>query len=168
MSASAKSVRLAVNVSVRLLRQDDFVSALRQTLEKTRFPANLLEIEITESTLQVLEDSRAILEKIRNMGISIAIDDFGTGYSSLSALKHRPIDRLKIDRTFMRDVPQNTQDRGIVEAIVSMGRTLGLKLIAEGVEREEQLKFLRQLQCDEVQGYLLGRPREWDELKSKL
>lgn len=168
MTSENIAIRLAVNVSARQLRHANFLTSLQQILVETQFPANLLEIEITESTLQVLEDSRTILAQIRALGIGVAIDDFGTGYSSLSVLKHMHIDRLKIDRTFVRDVPHDVHDTGIVEAIVAMGRTLGLSLIAEGVERQEQLDFLRHLQCDEVQGYLLGRPVFLEDLKSHL
>lgn len=166
IKSTGTPVRLAVNVSVRQLRQDGFLENLQKILFENGFPANLLEIEITETTLQILDDSKSILSKIRELGVSVAIDDFGTGYSSLSVLKYLPINSLKIDRTFMKDVPLNAQDSGIVEAIVSMGRTLGLNLIAEGVEREDQLEFLRQLECNEVQGYLLSRPMEWHELIS--
>ena len=166
LAAGGAPLRLSVNVSARQIMQGDIIKILPKTLAETGFPAHLLEIEITESTLQSLDDSLIFLGELRAMGVGVAIDDFGTGYSSLSVLKHLNIDRLKIDQSFIRDIPQNECDVGIVEAIVAMARKLGLWLVAEGVENEAQLEFLRRLNCDEVQGFLLGRPIPWDELIS--
>ncbi|MGH8605548.1 MAG: EAL domain-containing protein, partial [Gammaproteobacteria bacterium] len=130
----------------------------REALAESGLPASQLEIEITESTLQVIEHSRHLLEALKALGVSIAIDDFGTGYSSLSVLKHLPIDRIKIDQSFVRDIPGDADDVAIVEAIVSLSRTLRLCVIAEGVETEGQLAILRRLGCEEGQGYLFSRP----------
>lgn len=163
-AAGGAPLRLSVNVSARQIQFGEILETLHKTLLETGFPPKLLELEITESTLQSLEDSRLLLSRIRKMGVGVAIDDFGTGYSSLSILKHLPIDRLKIDRSFIRDLPEDAQDVGIVEAIIAVGRKLGLRLIAEGVENQEQLEFLRRQQCDEIQGFLLGRPLSWEEI----
>lgn len=168
MAESGVPLRLSVNVSARQMRTGGIVDVLRQTLAETGFPPDLLEIEITESTLQVLEDSRKLLLQVHELGVGVAIDDFGTGYSSLSVLKHLPIDRLKIDKSFVQDLPHDANDVGIVEAIVAMAGVLGIKLVAEGVESPEQLEWLKQVHCSEAQGYLLGRPVPWDELRDLL
>ena len=168
LAAGGAPLRLSVNVSARQIQYGAFLKTLQEILQETALPPHLLEIEITESTLQSLEDSRILLTTIRDMGIGVAIDDFGTGYSSLSVLKHLPIDQLKIDRSFIRDIPQDNQDVGIVEAIIAMGRKLNLHLIAEGVENQEQLEFLRSRHCDEVQGFLLGHPVPWEDLEQRL
>jgi EAL domain-containing protein (putative c-di-GMP-specific phosphodiesterase class I) len=124
-----------------------------------------LELEITESAITAdIDRAIQIASAIKNLGIRLAIDDFGTGYSSLSQLKRFPIDTLKIDRSFVRDVPENVQDRAITEAIISMGTTLGVKVVAEGVETAEQYEFLKERGCHEVQGYLFGKPRHPDAL----
>ena len=151
-------LRLSVNVSARQLARDHFEDTVREALAESGLAASQLEIEITESTLQVIEHSRHLLEALKALGISIAIDDFGTGYSSLSVLKHLPIDRIKIDQSFVRDIPGDADDVAIVEAIVSLSRTLRLCVIAEGVETEGQLAILRRLGCEEGQGYLFSRP----------
>ena len=164
MTSGGAPLRLSVNVSARQIMHGEIIETLLKTLAETAFPAHLLEVEITESTLQGLEESRVFLAEMRAMGVGVAIDDFGTGYSSLSVLKHLNIDRLKIDQSFIRDIPDDKYDVGIVEAIVAMARKLGLGLIAEGVENEAQLDFLRRLDCDEVQGYLLGHPMPWQDL----
>jgi diguanylate cyclase (GGDEF)-like protein/PAS domain S-box-containing protein len=168
LNAGGAPLRLSVNVSVRQMRHGDILEVLRRTLAETGFPPELMEIEITESTLQVLDDSRILLEQLHTLGVGVAIDDFGTGYSSLSVLKHLPIDQIKIDQSFVRDAPGDPHDVGIIEAIVTMGRVLGIGLIAEGVENEEQLAFLRGVGCQEVQGFLLGRPVHWEELVPRL
>ncbi len=152
------SLRLAVNVSARQLTRNHFEDSVAAVLATTGFPAERLELEITESTLQALDDNREVLDSIRSLGVRIAIDDFGTGYSSLSVLKHLPIDRLKIDQSFVRDIPADANDVAIVEAICALGLSLGLWITAEGIETREQLAVLRRLGCHEGQGYLFSRP----------
>jgi diguanylate cyclase (GGDEF)-like protein/PAS domain S-box-containing protein len=168
LSAGGRPLRLAVNVSARQMRRGDLLDSVRRILAETGFPPRYLELEITESTLQSLDDSRVLLGELKALGIAVSIDDFGTGYSSLSLLKHLPIDRLKIDRSFVQDIPGGPQDLGIVEAIVALGHKLGLELVAEGVETQEQLALLRGLGCELAQGYLLGRPLPWEELAPRL
>ena len=157
-------VKLSVNVSARQLVDDNFIEDLGNTLQETDFPPARLELELTESTLQLIETSPRLLNEIKAMGVTIAIDDFGTGYSSLSVLKTLPIDRLKIDRSFIRDIPADANDVALVEAIVGMSHTLGLQIVAEGVETEDQLALLQKLGCEFGQGYLFSRPLPADEL----
>ena len=123
-------MRLSVNVSARQMVDESFIDDLRAVLGETSFPADRLELELTESTLQLVETSPRLLNEIKSLGVSIAIDDFGTGYSSLSVLKNLPIDRLKIDQSFVRDMTADSNDVAIVEAILGMSRTLGLQIIA--------------------------------------
>jgi diguanylate cyclase (GGDEF)-like protein/PAS domain S-box-containing protein len=161
---TGQPLRLAINVSVQQIRHGQIVGQIDRALAATGFPASELEIEITESTLQNLENSRRFIDALHQRGISVAIDDFGTGYSSLSVLKHQHIDRLKIDQSFVRDTPNNDQDVGIVEAIIAMARKLGLEIVAEGIEDVEQLIFLREAGCNDGQGYLLARPAPWEQI----
>ena len=129
------------------------------TLTKTGLPAELLELEITESSIiENVEETVNKLHQLKALGISVAIDDFGTGYSSLSYLKQLPVDRLKIDRSFVKDTPDDADDCAIVRTIIAMSHNLGLSVIAEGVESERQIDFLRAQHCDEIQGYLLSVP----------
>ena len=158
VSEYPKQMRLSVNVSARQMVDDNFIDDLRAVLLETGFPPEQLELELTESTLQLVETSPRLLNEIKALGVSIAIDDFGTGYSSLSVLKNLPIDRLKIDQSFVRDMTADSNDVAIVEAILGMSRTLGLQIIAEGVETEAQLSILQQLGCEAGQGYLFSRP----------
>jgi len=152
-------LRIAVNISARQFRQPDLVSKIDKILAETGLNPQCLELELTESYL--MEDPHAAirtLEFLKVRGIQLAIDDFGTGYSSLNYLKNFPIDRIKIDQSFIRDVTVNRDDAAIVEAIIAMGQSLNLELIAEGVEGSEQLKFLLARKCFEMQGYFFSRP----------
>ncbi len=168
LKSGGAAFRLSVNASARQLEHDQFAQMVSEVLAETDFPAALLEIEITESTLQILERSRRRLDEIKALGLSIAVDDFGTGYSNLSVLKHLPIDRLKIDRSFVHDIPGDSNDVAIVKAIAVMSHTLGLKIIAEGIEEQTQLSVLRSLGCEEGQGYWFSRPLPFEELKTLL
>jgi EAL domain-containing protein (putative c-di-GMP-specific phosphodiesterase class I) len=131
---------------------------LRDALAESGFPPERLELEITESSIQTIEHSRDLFGHIHALGPSISIDDFGTGFSSLSLLKYLPIDRVKIDRAFTRDLPQDQNDVAITRAIVALAKSLGLALIAEGVETAAQQEFLLALGCEEAQGYLFSKP----------
>ena len=161
-------MRLAVNVSVRQFMRDDFVARVLEVLSETGFPAEALELEITESTLQVIERSAGILESLKQLGISISIDDFGTGYSSLGVLRDLPIDRIKIDRSFIVDLTDSGDARSMIEAMLTLGRSLRMDMIAEGIERSEQAELLRQLGCNEGQGFLFSRPLTVEELHKHL
>jgi EAL domain-containing protein (putative c-di-GMP-specific phosphodiesterase class I) len=161
--------RVAVNVSAVQLRQKDFVDMVREAIGEAAGGSHGLDLEITESLIMAdVEGNIAKLRAIRDLGVNVFIDDFGTGYSSLSYLAKLPIMALKIDRSFivaMTSVPDNMN---IVSTIVSLAHSMNLKVIAEGVETEEQANLLRLLRCDEAQGYLFGRPVPPDELEGKL
>jgi diguanylate cyclase (GGDEF)-like protein len=158
-------LRMSVNVAAKQIHHKDFVEQVRATLAETGLPPHLLELEITESSIiESIDESIAKLHQIKALGVAVAVDDFGTGYSSLSYLKELPIDRLKIDQTFVRDIPINPDDCAIVRTIIAMARNLGLSVIAEGVETQDQLDFLRAEGCDEIQGYFLSRPVSADAL----
>ncbi|AJQ97017.1 putative bifunctional diguanylate cyclase/phosphodiesterase [Gynuella sunshinyii] len=148
-------IKLSVNVSPYQLRFVNLVEVTKNILQQTRFPPHLLELEITESTLMEREkDIIPQLQTLRDMGISIAIDDFGTGYSSLAHLKNFPFNTLKIDRSFIEGIPSDPDSVDLTQTIISLGHRLNFNMIAEGVETEEQLAFLRQNHCETYQGYL--------------
>ncbi|NAX20752.1 putative bifunctional diguanylate cyclase/phosphodiesterase [Vibrio sp. V39_P1S14PM300] len=153
--------KLAVNVSAIQLQQSEFTERLEAILHDTGFPANRLEIEITEGLLmEDQEQAIRYLDQVRQLGVEIALDDFGTGYSSLSYLKGLPLHKLKVDRSFVSDVPDDTDSNAIVNAIIAMGHTLGLKVIAEGIENSQQQDYLLRQGCCYGQGYHLGRPMD--------
>ncbi|HEY9795748.1 MAG TPA: EAL domain-containing protein [Leptolyngbyaceae cyanobacterium] len=152
-------VRMAVNLSARQFQQKNLVNTIAQVLESTKLEPRYLELEITESiAMQDISLTISVLRTLRSMGIQIAMDDFGTGYSSLSSLKSFPLDKLKIDQSFVRELVTDSFDAAIITALVALGHGLKLEVIAEGVETQEQLAFLRAAKCDGVQGYFLSRP----------
>lgn len=162
-------VRMAVNLSQLQFRRNDLCDVVGRALEETGLAAEWLELELTESML--MRDVHATvrsLERLKAAGIHLSIDDFGTGYSSLSYLRRFPIDALKIDQSFVRDVIADPDDAAIVTSIILMGHSLKLTVIAEGVETESQLSFLRVLQCDEIQGYLVSPPVPAEQAESFL
>ena len=161
---TGRQLRLAVNVSPRQFMRDDFVATVHEVLDEVGFPADALELEITESTLQSTERSRGILGALKQLGISISIDDFGTGYSSLSVLRDLPVDRIKIDQSFVVELPHRKEGLAIVEAVVALGHAMGMGIVAEGIERDDQADTLRRLGCTEGQGFLFSRPLSFDEL----
>jgi diguanylate cyclase (GGDEF)-like protein/PAS domain S-box-containing protein len=151
--------RVAVNLSPRQFQQSDLRDVVARALDESGLDPRLLELEITESTAMFhTERSIATLTELRDLGVSIALDDFGTGHSSLSYLRHFPIDRVKIDREFVAEIDKSRSNRAIVSAIVAMAHGLDLAVTAEGVETEAQVEFLREQKCEEVQGFLFGRP----------
>ncbi len=159
---------IAINIAIPQIHAD-LPEAILRTLRKHGLPPSCIQLEITESLLiRDLEKATAVLQEISESGITIAIDDFGTGYSSLSVLKALPIDILKIDQSFVRDLGKNVGDTAIVAAIVNMARALALRVVAEGVENKEQLAILRSLGCDEYQGYLFSHPLPADMLAHHL
>jgi diguanylate cyclase (GGDEF)-like protein len=157
--AGLPRLRVAVNLSGAQFRQKDLLDTIGAALDKTGLAPESLEVEITESVvMQNAPDAIGTLERLSRMGVHVSIDDFGTGYSSLSYLKRFPLDKLKIDRSFIRDVSNDTEDAAIVRAIVGLAHNLRLKVVAEGVETAEQLAFLRALGCDEYQGCYKSKP----------
>lgn len=152
-------VAVAVNISTRLFMQEDLVRMVQKALEQTGLDPKYLELEITESVmLQETTHTMSILTRLQQLGIFISIDDFGTGYSSFSYLKKLPVNAIKIDRSFIKDISKHREDVAIVKAIIATGHSLGLKVIAEGVETPEQQHFLAAQGCDEMQGFLLSKP----------
>ena len=160
---------VAVNVSAVQFRQEDFCELIRSVLREVRLAPQYLELELTESLLLSSADvTLSVLQELKAMGLTLAIDDFGTGYSSLSYLKQFPVGKLKIDRSFVRDVAVSPDDAAITTAIISMAKSLNLKVIAEGVEDEAQMSFLRARQCDEIQGYYFSKPLPADACAEKV
>jgi EAL domain-containing protein (putative c-di-GMP-specific phosphodiesterase class I) len=154
-----RQLRVAVNISARQILESNFTDILVSTLAETQVDPQSLEIEITEtSIMEHSEPAIQILKDIRRLGVRVSIDDFGTGYSSLSYLKHLPIDSVKLDRSFVCSATSNPKDAALVMAVVGLAHSLNLRVIAEGIETEEQLQFLRLLRCEEGQGFLLGHP----------
>jgi predicted signal transduction protein with EAL and GGDEF domain len=150
---------LAVNVSPRQFRHADLAAQVMQTLIESGLPAEQLELELTEGALMEREqEALGVLQRLRAIGVGIAIDDFGTGYSSLAYLKRFPLDVLKIDRSFIADIPNDPDDMEIAAAVIAMGHSLGIRVLAEGVETVDQLAFLRFKNCDRYQGFLCSRP----------
>jgi EAL domain-containing protein (putative c-di-GMP-specific phosphodiesterase class I) len=150
---------MAVNVSGMEFRDENFLKGVFAILDETGLDPRSLELELTESILMKrAEATVAILQTLRERGVRVGIDDFGTGYSSLSYLRKFPVDTLKIDQSFVRQISNGGADTAIVSAVISMARGLNLRVIAEGVETAEELAFLRAQQCDEVQGYYFSRP----------
>ena len=167
--AQGVMLRVAVNISTVQLRHPDFLRHLQQALTQHGIAGNQLELELTESVLaEQVEQSRQLLQQIRALGVTLALDDFGTGYSSLAYLKSFPLDKLKIDRSFVRDLLTDPDDRAIVHSVVVLGHSLGLRVVAEGVEDAGQLQQLQHMDVDEVQGYLLSKPLPPEELENWL
>jgi EAL domain-containing protein (putative c-di-GMP-specific phosphodiesterase class I) len=152
-------MRIAVNLSHYQFSQPDLHHKILNVIKSTGFSPDYLELELTESSLvKDMEMTVATLKELRTIGIKISMDDFGTGYSSLSYLQQLPIDTLKIDRCFIRNLSKSPENRAITAAIIQMAHTLNLKVVAEGVEIEEERRFLAEHSCDEIQGYLFSRP----------
>ena len=153
------NLSLAINISAVQLQDEQFVHHLVATLERTGADPNLLKLELTESVLiDCTDDVIERMNQLREKGVRFSLDDFGTGYSSLLYLKKLPIEQLKIDRSFVRDILVDANDAAIAKMIIALGKTLGLDVLAEGVETEGQLRELIQMGCDSCQGYLIGRP----------
>jgi EAL domain-containing protein (putative c-di-GMP-specific phosphodiesterase class I) len=160
-------IRIAVNISARQFHDQDLSQTVIRILDESGLSPNYLELEVTESSvMQNAEFAAGVLTGWKNLGINISIDDFGTGFSSLASLKRLPIDALKIDQSFVRDATTDPDDAAIVLAITTLAHNLRLKVIAEGVETEEQLRFLQLLRCDEIQGFLFSKPLPADSLVS--
>jgi diguanylate cyclase (GGDEF)-like protein len=162
-------ITMAVNLSPRQFLDENLLRDLDDVLRETGMPPHLLQLEITESmVIQNVDRGIRVLNAIQSRGVRLAIDDFGTGYSSMSLMKQFPIDTIKIDRSFVRDLAENEEDRAIATAIINMGKALGLTIVAEGVETREQDAFLRRSACDELQGYLFSKPVPANEIPPLL
>jgi diguanylate cyclase (GGDEF)-like protein/PAS domain S-box-containing protein len=167
--AGLAPVRISVNISPRQLAMGDLPQTITDVLEATGLDPEWLELEVTESGLmRDVTSAQSILRQIRRIGVGIAIDDFGTGYSSLSHLKRLPIDTLKIDKSFVRDLPYDSDDVSIVTATIALAKNMNLKVVAEGVRTREQLYFLADCDCQEVQGYLFGLPVPAQQMEAVL
>ena len=162
-------VTVAVNVSAVQFRQEGFCELIRRVLHETGLAAQYLALELTESLLLANADLMlSVLRELKAMGLTLAIDDFGTGYSNFTSLRQFGVSKLKIDRSFIRDVAVKPDDAAITTAIISMAKSLNLKVIAEGVEDEAQMSFLRTHHCDEIQGYYFSKPLKVDDVAGKL
>ncbi len=151
--------RIAVNLSGKQIQQEDLPNIVKKVLDETGCPASSLELEITEGfIMRHPEQSIAVLQRIRDLGVELSVDDFGTGHSSLNYLRRLPINRLKIDRTFVWDIGENADGEAITKAVIAMGQSLNLQITAEGIETDEQKKFLEKYSCNDGQGYLFSRP----------
>lgn len=160
-------IPIAVNISARQFHDRDLSQTVIRILEETGFSPKCLELELTESSIMQNEEFAAsMLNQLKSMGINISIDDFGTGFSSLASLKRLPIDALKIDQSFVREATTDPDDAALVMAIITLGHNLRLKVVAEGVETDDQLRFLQLLRCDEIQGYFFSKPVPSDTLAS--
>ncbi|HEY9827321.1 MAG TPA: EAL domain-containing protein [Stenomitos sp.] len=163
------SISIAVNLSARQFFQPDLVNIVHQVLAETQLDPPYLELEITETTaVKYMDFTQSVLRQMQEMGVHIAMDDFGTGYSSLNYLKQLPLNTLKIDQSFIRDLKPNSKDLEIVKAVIALGQGLDLKVVAEGVETEQQCDLLRSLNCNIVQGYLFSKPLPADEITQLL
>jgi len=164
-ASTSQAFTVAVNISAHQFRSPGFVERVTQILHETGLAPYHLELEITETALMsAAERSETILGRLKTVGVGIALDDFGTGYSSLSYLRRFPVDRIKIDKSFVHEIASSRSDTAIVEAVIGLGRNLGLRVIAEGVETLDQARVLTMLGCGEVQGYLTGRPGPAEEI----
>ena len=166
---ATRDLILAVNVSARQLAQHNFLDEVRVAVQRHAVDPRHLKLEVTESMLlHGVEDTIEVMNSLKRIGIQLSLDDFGTGYSSLSYLKRLPLDQLKIDQSFVRDIATDANDRSIVQTIIVMAKSLGLNVIAEGVETEGQRQFLEENGCSSYQGYLFGRPIPVDQFEQAL
>ena len=163
------SLVLAVNVSAKQFRQPDFVAQVKSVLKRHSINPSQLKLELTESLLlDDIEETIATMNELNKIGVQFSLDDFGTGYSSLQYLKRLPLNQIKIDQSFVRDIASDSSDRAIVGTIIAMAHNLNLNVIAEGVETEEQLKFLLDKGCTHYQGYLFGKPMPIEQFEERL
>jgi EAL domain-containing protein (putative c-di-GMP-specific phosphodiesterase class I) len=160
--------RIAVNISSADFKHGDLCQIIGDVLERTQLPSKYLELEVTETLMLQDEHVLKAIPQLKKLGVTLTIDDFGTGYSSLNYLRRLPVEKLKIDQPFVRELPGSQDDAIIARAIIDLGHALGHTVIAEGVESEEQLAYLRDHGCDEGQGYLFGRPMPASEFEALL
>ncbi|RSD26633.1 sensor domain-containing protein [Mesobacillus subterraneus] len=163
-----RHIPVSVNLSVRQLQEDRFIDMLKKILDDTQLAPSFLDLEITESVMQNSEKTARILDQLKELGVTLAIDDFGTGYSSLSLLKHLPIDKIKIDKSFVDDIIHHANQGAMVKTIIDMGHNLQFSVIAEGVEEQEQVEFLMENGCQVGQGYHFSKPLPPEEMEELL
>lgn len=168
LAAGLDVPRLSVNVSVREMRSPGYVERVAAILKETGFPPERLEIEVTESIIQRVDQSLELFTRLKNLGVQIAIDDFGTGFSSLSLLKSLPIDRIKIDRAFVQALPDDKNSRELCRTIINLADSLDMEVTAEGIETQAQYAFLQSLNCGEGQGYLFSKPLQVEHMSHRL
>jgi EAL domain-containing protein (putative c-di-GMP-specific phosphodiesterase class I) len=157
--AGLPPLRISVNVSARQFKEKTLIDRVNNALRESGMAANHLELEITEGLImQDVDQAIATMKELQHLGVQLAIDDFGTGYSSLNALKNFPVARLKIDKSFIKNLASDDRDKAVAAAVISLGQKLNLRVIAEGVETAEQLAILRENNCDEIQGYYFSKP----------
>jgi diguanylate cyclase (GGDEF)-like protein len=162
-------LRVAVNLSAVQFRRKGLVDTVRRALHDSGLPGNRLELEVTETLLvENRDDALRVLTELKTLGVRIAMDDFGTGYSSLSYLQCFPFDKIKIDRVFVSDLPGNTQNASIVRAVAAMGKSLKMRVVAEGVQTDTQADLMKELDCDEMQGFLIARPMSASDIEAFL
>jgi EAL domain-containing protein (putative c-di-GMP-specific phosphodiesterase class I) len=167
--AGLRDKTVAVNLAARQLRDAGFVDTVKSVLQTTGLPPSSLELEITESAIiHDIDRATGLLHQLKALGVALSIDDFGTGYSSLSALRSFPVDKLKIDRSFIHEIDTSASAAAVVLAVISFARTLGMRVIAEGVETAGQAGFLQRHGCDEIQGYLVARPLPSQEVLERF
>ena len=160
---------LAMNLAVKQLQKKDFIPIFKKLMKETNCKSEWIELEVTEGQIMTHpEEAIKILQEISDLGIELAVDDFGTGYSSLAYLKRLPINKLKIDQTFVRDLPDCEEDVGITKAVIALANSLNLKVIAEGVETKAQRDFLVENGCENIQGYFYSKPIPADEFENIL
>ena len=161
--------QVALNISPRQFKDPNLVTTIRRCLREANLPPEALEIEITETMLmQDIEAATQTVQRLHDIGTSLAIDDFGTGYSSLNYLKKFPIDTVKVDRSFVMDIPKSEDDMAITSAVIAMAHQLKMSVVAEGVETHAQRKFLENHDCEYAQGYLFGKPMPMEEIRAAL
>ena len=168
LAAGLDAVRVGVNVSAIQFRDPAYVGTVERALADAGLPAGLLELEVTESVIMGgFEDIVATLKQLGRLGVRLSVDDFGTGYSSLSYLKRFPVDKLKIDRSFVTELPGDAESCAIAAAIIGLAHGLGMKVIAEGVENERQVAYLREAGCEEGQGHFFATPLSTAEFEAR-
>lgn len=163
-----KDIRVAINISPKQFLQTNLPEIIQKALFMNQLPASALEIEITEGAMEDTIAALSMLHRLKKIGIIISVDDFGTGYSSLNYLKRFPIDILKIDQSFVREIQVNEKDAAITKTIIHLAHNLGMEVIAEGVEEEDQVQFLVSAQCQKAQGYYFSRPVSAKEIEQKV
>ena len=169
LDAGLPAIHVSVNLSVRQLREASLVDKVGEALRLSGLESSMLDLEITESMLMSdMDRVKRTLRELSDLGVSISVDDFGTGHSSLAYLKQFPISTLKVDRSFIRDIPDDKDDVAITIAIINLARGLGIRTVAEGVESREQLDFLKQQKCNLMQGYYFSKPVTYEEIVSLL